>query len=493
MRRAKIVVTLGPACSSPGTLEKLFEHGLDVARLNFSHGRQEDHAQVLDRVRAASRHLGRAVAILQDLQGPKIRTGPLKAGRGGVELKPGAELVITTEGEIPGDETLVSTTYPHLAEDVRAGDRLLIDDGLIELRVLSTDGVRARAEVIEGGVLGEHKGINLPGVTLRAEALSEKDRADLAFGLAHGVDYVALSFVRHAEDVLQCRAEMERAGRVVPIVAKIEKPEAIERLDAILDAADGVMVARGDLGVEILPERVPILQKEICRKANAAGKPVIIATQMLNSMIEHPRPTRAEASDVANAIWDGADAVMLSGETASGRYPLAAVQMMDRIVREAEAAVRPHEVRIDAAAGPAGRASTAIGEVACAAACDAAAVSGAVAICCFTLRGDTARQLARYRPAMPIVAFSPDQAIRRRLALLWGVVPKVMEPVKNADLMAELVAERLMQEGVAKPGDRVVLVHGSPLGVPGHTNSIRLHEVAAPGEKGPGQRYRVPI
>ncbi len=493
MRRAKIVATLGPATAGAGSLEKLFEQGLDVARLNFSHGRQEEHAQVLDRVRAASRHLGRAVAVLQDLQGPKIRTGPLKAGKAGVTLRPGAELVITTEGEVVGDEKLVSTTYPHLAEDVRPGDRLLIDDGLIELRVLSTDGVRTRAEVVEGGVLGEHKGINLPGVTLRAEALSEKDRADLAFGLAHGVDYVALSFVRHAEDVALCRAEMERAGRVVPIVAKIEKPEALDRIDAIIAAADGVMVARGDLGVEILPERVPTLQKEICRKANAAGKPVIIATQMLNSMIEHPRPTRAEASDVANAIWDGADAVMLSGETASGRFPLPALQMMDRIVREAEAAVRPQAIRIDAAAGTSVRPAAEIGEVVPAAACDAAAVSGAVAICCFTLRGETARQLARYRPTMPIVAFSPDQAIRRRLALLWGVVPKVMEPVKNADLMAELVSERLVEEGVAKPGDRVVLVHGSPLGVPGHTNSIRLHEIGTPGDRGPGQRYRVPI
>ena len=493
MRRAKIVATLGPATAAAGMLERLFEQGLDVARLNFSHGRQEEHAQVLDRVRAASRHLGRAVAILQDLQGPKIRTGPLRAGKAGCVLRPGAELVITTEGDIAGDEQLVSTTYPHLAEDVRPGDRLLIDDGLIELRVLSTDGVRARAEVIEGGVLGESKGINLPGVALRAEALSEKDRADLAFGLAHGVDYVALSFVRTPEDVALCRAEMERTGRVVPIVAKIEKPEALDRIDAIIAAADGVMVARGDLGVEILPERVPTLQKEICRKANAAGKPVIIATQMLNSMIEHSRPTRAEASDVANAIWDGADAVMLSGETASGRFPLAAVQMMDRIVREAEAAVRPHDVRIDAAAGTAARATVALTEVVSAAACDAAAVSGAVAICCFTLRGETARQLAHYRPTVPIVAFSPDQSIRRRLALLWGVVAKVMEPVKNADLMAELVAERLVEDELGKAGDRVVLVHGSPLGVPGQTNSIRLHEIGPQGERGPGQRYRVPI
>jgi len=491
MRRAKIVATIGPACSDPDLLEKLLAHGVDVARLNFSHGRHEDHAQVLDRLRAASRHLGKAVAVLQDLQGPKIRTGPLQAGREGVRLEPGAEIVITTEGEIRGDARRVSTTYPHLAEDVRPGDRLLIDDGLIELRVLATDGVRARAEVVEGGLLGEHKGINLPGVALRAEALSAKDRVDLAFGISHGVDYVALSFVRSPDDIAACRTEMERAGRVVPVIAKIEKPEALERIDAILAAADGLMVARGDLGVEILPERVPLLQKEMCRKANAAGKPVIIATQMLESMIEHPRPTRAEASDVANAVWDGADAVMLSGETASGSHPLAAVQMMDRIVREAEAGLAPREVRIGASAPQAPVAPTS--EVIAAAACDAAAVSGAVAISCFTIRGETARQLALFRPAMPIVAFSPDQSIRRRLALYWGVLPKVMEPVKNADLMAELVAERLIEDGVARVGDRVVLVHGSPLGIPGQTNSIRLHEIAPPAERGPGLRYRVPI
>jgi len=491
MRRAKIVATIGPASSDPDTLEKLLAHGVDVARLNFSHGLHEEHAQVLDRLRAASRHLGKAVAVLQDLQGPKIRTGPLEAGRAGVQLEPGSELVISTDGEIAGNAQRLSTTYPHLAEDVRPGDRLLIDDGLIELRVLSTDGVRARAEVVEGGLLGEHKGINLPGVPLRAEALSEKDRLDLAFGISHGVDYVALSFVRSAEDIAACRAEMERAGRVVPVIAKIEKPEAIERLDAILAAADGIMVARGDLGVEILPERVPVLQKEMCRKANAAGKPVIIATQMLNSMIDHPRPTRAEASDVANGIWDGADAVMLSGETASGKYPLAAVQMMDRIVREAESGVAPREVRIATMTVAARALST--GEVVAAAACDAAAASGAVAICCFTLRGETARQLARYRPAMPIVAFSPDQAIRRRLALYWGVLPKVMEPVKNAELMTELVSAALAEDGIGALGDRVVLVHGSPLGVPGQTNSIRLHEIAHAHERAPGQRYRVPI
>jgi pyruvate kinase len=487
MRRAKIIATLGPACADPEVLEKLLGLGVDVARLNFSHGSHEEHAVVLDRIRAASRHLGRAVAVLQDLQGPKIRTGPLRAGREGVRLETGEEIVITTEGEVVGDASLVSTTYPHLAADVRAGDRLLLDDGLLELRVLSTDGVRVRTEVVEGGVLGEHKGINLPGVALRTEALSEKDRADIAFGIAHGVDAIALSFVRSDEDVRLCRQEMERAGRLVPVIAKIEKPEAIENLDAILEAADGLMVARGDLGVEILPERVPVVQKEICRKGNAAGKPVIIATQMLNSMIERPRPTRAEASDVANAIWDGADAVMLSGETAAGRYPLLSVQMLDRIVRDAEAAGE----RARPAAGPEAK-PAAVNDVIASAACRAAESAGAVAICCFTLSGTTARLLAHFRPPVPIVAFSPDQSIRRRLAFYWGVEPRVMEPVKNADLMAELVSERLLDERWVQPGDRVVLVHGSPLGLPGQTNSIRLHQIPHPSERGP-TRYRVPI
>ena len=488
MRRAKIVCTLGPASESPEVVLKLLELGMDVARLNFSHGSHADHAAAIERIRAASRQLVRPVAILQDLQGPKIRTGPLKAGREGVPLATGATIVITTEHEVLGDEHLVSTTYPFLAQDVKKGDRLLIDDGLIELRALACDGVRVRAEVIEGGTLGENKGINLPGVALRTEAMSEKDKADLAFGLAHGVDVVALSFVRTPEDVVLCRKLMERAGRIVPIVAKIEKPEAIDRIDDILAAADGLMVARGDLGVEIQPERVPALQKMLCRKGNQAGKPVIIATQMLNSMIEHPRPTRAEASDVANGIWDGADAVMLSGETASGRHPLLAVQMMDRIVREAESdAVNRAAPRLD------GFGSGAFNEVTAAAACRAAEASGAVAIVCFTLSGTTARLLSHFRPTVPIVAFSPDQATRRRCALYWGVEPKIMEPVKNADLMAEAVAERLVEDGAARPGDRIVLVYGSPMGVPGQTNSIRFHQIPRPGELSPGRRYSVPI
>jgi pyruvate kinase len=472
MRRAKIVATLGPASSDQDTIRKMLEMGMDVARLNFSHGRHEDHADALDRIRAVSQGV-RPVAVMQDLQGPKIRTGPLKVGKAGVLLEAGKELVITTEGDAPGDEALVSTTYRHLAEDVRAGDRLLVDDGLIELRVLATDGVRARCEVVEGGVLKEHKGINLPGVALRAEALGEKDKRDLAFGLAHGVDYVALSFVRSPEDVQRCRAVMERAGRVVPIIAKLEKPEVLNSLDAVIAAADGVMVARGDLGVEIEPERVPSIQKQILRKANAAGKPVIVATQMLESMIEHPRPTRAEASDVANAIWDGADAVMLSAETASGRYPLLALQMMDRIVREAEAhlalgAPPPVDLWTDLGAFNAVTAGAAV---------RAALAARATAIACFTISGTTARLLSQQRPHVPIIAFSPDQAIRRRIAFYWGVETRIMEPVRNSDIMCEMVSNQLLADGLAKAGDRIVLVFGSPLGVPGQTNSIRLHQI----------------
>ncbi|HSM91408.1 MAG TPA: pyruvate kinase [Anaeromyxobacteraceae bacterium] len=488
MRRAKIVATIGPACQDADTLEKFLTVGMDVARLNFSHGTHADHADVIARIRNASRHQRRAVAILQDLQGPKIRTGKLKAGREGVRLVPGAALTITVKEDVLGDSSLVSTTYPHLAEDVRPGDRILMDDGLLELRVVETDGVQVQTEVVEGGLLGESKGINLPGVKIRAEAMSEKDRDDMAFGLANGVDYVALSFVRSAQDVVGCREEMQRRGRVVPIIAKIEKPEALDALDAIIAAADGLMVARGDLGVEIQPERVPGIQKDMCRRASAAGKPIIIATQMLNSMIEHPRPTRAEASDVANGIWDGADAVMLSGETASGRFPIASLQMMDRIVREAEAtagATRPPAVdrREFHADFP---------EVTASIACRAAEYAGASLICCFTLSGSTARLLARFRPAVPIVGFSSDQEIRRRLALYWGVVPRVMEPVKNADMVADLVSERLLEERLCQPGDRVVLVHGSPIGVAGQTNSIRLHEIPHPSDLA-ARRYRVPV
>jgi pyruvate kinase len=487
VRRAKIVCTLGPASESPEIVLKLLELGMDVARLNFSHGTHEDHAGAIARIRAASRQLVRPVAILQDLQGPKIRTGPLQAGRAGVPLAAGDRIVITTEREVLGDERLISTTYAFLAQDVRKGDRLLVDDGLLEFKVLDTDGVRVTAEVVEGGRLKEHKGINLPGVALRVSALSEKDRADLAFGARHGVDFVALSFVRTAGDVEEARAELRALGREVPLIAKIEKPEALENIDEIAVAADGLMVARGDLGVEVPAERVPILQKSIVDRGNQLGKPVIIATQMLDSMMQHPRPTRAEASDVANAVWDGADAVMLSGESASGRFPLLAVQTMDRIVREAERNLSLSRTRAVEPAPP----PVPFNDVVASAAVRAALDAGARCIACFTVGGTTARLLSRYRPHVPIVAYSPEQPIRRRMALYWGVTPRIMEPVRDPDSMARLVSDRLVADGLAGPGDRVIIVYGSPLGEPGATNSIRLHQI--PLEPPPGKRYRVPI
>jgi pyruvate kinase len=347
--------------------------------------------------------------------------------------------------------------------------------------------VRVTAQVVEGGRLKEHKGINLPGVALRVSALSEKDRADLAFGARHGVDYVALSFVRTAGDVEEARAELRALGRVVPLIAKIEKPEALENIDEIAEAADGLMVARGDLGVEVPAERVPILQKSIVDRGNQLGKPVIIATQMLDSMMQHPRPTRAEASDVANAVWDGADAVMLSGETASGRFPLLAVQTMDRIVREAERNYFLSRLRPVEPPPP----PVPFNDVVASAAVRAALESSARLIACFTVGGTTARLLSRYRPHVPVVAFSPEQPIRRRMALYWGVLPRILEPVRDPDSMARLVSERLLADGLAGPGDRVIIVYGSPLGEPGNTNSIRLHQI--PLEPPPGKRYRVPI
>jgi pyruvate kinase len=466
-RRARIVATVGPATETPEAVAALVTAGADVARLNFSHGGREDHAAALARLRAAAAHAGRPLAVLQDLQGPKIRTGPLRAGRAGVVLAAGAELAVVGGRELAGDAQRVSTTYPHLAEDVRPGDRILLDDGRIALRVVATDGAEARCEVVHGGVLHERKGVNLPGVPIRQGALTEKDRADLAFGLGLGVDAVALSFVRAAEDVLRCRAEMERAGRVVPIVAKIEKPEAIAALEEILGASDGVLVARGDLGVEVEPWRVPGLQKEIVRAARRLGKPAIVATQMLESMIEHPRPTRAEASDVANAVWDGADALMLSGETAVGKHAIAAVEAMDRVIREAEAEPRfalPVE-RADGGSVP---------RVVAAAARRAAEDAGAAAICCFTQSGETARLLAAERPRIPIVAYAEDDAVRRRLALYWGIVPRPMPAGHDADAACDAALAGLEGAGIARAGERVVLVFGTRLGIAGMTNSIRI-------------------
>ncbi|MBE2250824.1 MAG: pyruvate kinase [Myxococcus sp.] len=475
MRRAKIVCTLGPASTSQEMLEKLLDAGMDVARLNFSHGTHADHQAVLDRLRAASLKVRKAVGVLGDLQGPKIRTGKLE--KGAVELIEGKEISITTDESVLGTQELVSTTYPHLASDVNVGDRILLDDGLLELKVLATDKKSLiRTEVIHGGTLKNNKGINLPGVALKADALTAKDREDLIFGLKAGVDMVALSFVRTPEDIDMCRQAMQEAGRVVPIIAKLEKPEAIARLDSILDKTDGVMVARGDLGVEIPPEEVPAIQKDIIRRANQRGLPVIVATQMLNSMIEHPRPTRAEASDVANAVMDNTDAVMLSGETASGDYPVESVQMMSRIVEAAESAMRQSFPRIGS--GEPIKIPSDFPDVTCGVACRAAREAGASIIVAFTLTGNTARLVSRYRPSVPIIAFSPNQEVRRRLSLLWGVMPRVLEPVQETEEMVRRVEEELLARGLAKRGERIVIVFGAPVGQAGKINSLRLHTIS---------------
>jgi pyruvate kinase len=475
MRRAKIVCTIGPASTSQEMLERLLSAGMDVARLNFSHGTHEQHRDVIEKLRAASLKVRKAVGILGDLQGPKIRTGKLV--KGSTDLIEGKEFQITTDETVPGTDDIVSTTYPHLAADVNPGDRILLDDGLLELKVISTDKKQLiRTEVIHGGILKNNKGINLPGVAVRADALTPKDREDLLFGIKAGVDFVALSFVRNPADLDVARKAMSDAGRQVPIIAKLEKPEALARLDAILDKTDGVMVARGDLGVEIPPEEVPAIQKDIIRRANLRGLPVIVATQMLNSMIDHPRPTRAEASDVANAIFDNADAVMLSGETASGRYPIESVQMMDRIILAAESSMRSQDAR-SRTTEP--RTPLSFPDVVAGIACRAARESGASLIASFTLTGTTARLLSHYRPQVPIIAFSPNQEVRRKLALLWGVVPRVLEPLQETELMVRRVEEELLSRGLATQGDKIVIVFGAPVGQPGKINSLRLHTINA--------------
>ena len=471
MRRAKIVCTLGPASASQETLEKLIHAGMDVARLNLSHANHDEHQLLIGHLRAAQGKVRKAVGILADLQGPKIRTGKLK--QEAIQLIEGKEIAITTDESVLGTEECISTTYPHLAGDVNVGDRILLDDGFLELRVIATDKKQIfHNKIIHGGTLKHNKGINLPGVALRLEALTAKDKEDLAFVLKAGVDLVAMSFVRSPTDIEMCRRAMHELGYAVPIIAKLEKPEAIARLDAILDQADGVMVARGDLGVEIPPEKVPAIQKDIIRRSNMRGVPAIVATQMLNSMIEHPRPTRAEASDVANAIFDNTDAVMLSGESASGRYPIAAVAMMSRIVEAAESAVHAGDGNLVPL-------SSAYPDVTCMAACSAARKADAALIVAFTLTGTTARLLSRCRPSMPIIAFSPNQKVRRRLSLLWGVTPRVLEPLQETEEMVRRVDEELLELGLAKHGERIVIVFGAPVGQAGKINSMRLHTISA--------------
>ncbi len=470
-RHSKIVCTIGPASRSPRMIDRLLNAGMDVARLNFSHGTHEEHAKSISLLRAAAIQHEKPIAILADLQGPKIRTGPL-AGGGPVLLRTGQHFVITT-ARVLGDSTRVNTTFTPLPREVHRGDRILISDGLIELRVEQVRGAQVHCEVMNGGALGEHKGINLPGVKLRVPAMTPKDRADLAFALKHGADYIAVSFVRRAEDVLLAKQLIRRAGKDVPVIAKLEKPEAIENLDAILRAADGVMVARGDLGVEMNPERVPVVQKTIITRAREFRRPVITATQMLESMTENPRPTRAEASDVANAIFDGSDAVMLSAETASGKYPVEAVGMMARIIEEAEASIREFP-------RPAPQEQLKVAETVAELVCHASRELHLKLIAVFTHSGFTARLISRYRPLVPIVAFSPEAETRRRLALIWGALPRKIQDVKKVDGLAKVAEKRLLEERLARKGDVIGIVAGTPMGIRGTTNFMKFHIIGGP-------------
>jgi pyruvate kinase len=442
--------------------------GMDVARLNFSHGTHADHARSITALRAAAIEHEKPIAIIADLQGPKIRTGPL-AGGAPVTLRAGQRFVITT-ARVPGDSNCVSTTFRPLPREVHRGDRILLSDGLIELRVQQVRGQEVICEVVNGGLLGQHKGINLPGIQLRVPALTPKDREDLVFALKHDANYVAVSFVRHPEDVVLAKNLIRRAGKDTPVIAKLEKPEAIENLDAILRVADGVMVARGDLGVEMNPERVPVVQKMIVARAREARRPVITATQMLESMTENPRPTRAEASDVANAIFDGSDAVMLSAETASGKYPVEAVAMMARIIEEAEASITEFP-------RPGMQEKLKVAETVAELVCHASRELHMKLIAVFTHSGFTARLVSRYRPLVPIVAFSPEAETRRRMALIWGVMARAIVDVHKVDGLAEIAEQRLLEERLVRKGDVIGIVAGTPMGVRGTTNFMKFHVI----------------
>ena len=467
-RHSKIVCTIGPATRSPRMIHKLLLAGMDVARLNFSHGTPAEHAQSFSMLREAAAAFQKPIAILADLQGPKIRTGAL-AGGGSVALRAGQQFVITT-AKILGDSTRVSTTFHHLPREVKAGDRILLSDGLIALRVERIRKQEVICQVVNGGLLGEHQGINLPGVKLRVPALTDKDRKDLRFALAHGADYIAVSFVRRPEDVLLAKSLIRRAKKDTPVIAKLEKPEAIENLEAILRASEGVMVARGDLGVEMSPECVPVVQKNIIAKAREFRRPVITATQMLESMIENPRPTRAEASDVANAIFDGSDAVMLSAETASGKYPVEAVQMMARIIEEAEASIHEYP-------RPVPQERLKVPETVAELVCHASRELHMKLIAVFTHSGFTARLISRYRPLVPIVAFTPEANTRRRMALLWGVTSRQIADIKKIDGLAAIAEKRLLDERFVRQGDVIGIVAGTPMGIRGTTNFMKFHVI----------------
>jgi pyruvate kinase len=467
-RRAKIVCTLGPATSSQEQITALISAGMDVARLNMSHGHQADHLEVYSRVRAGSDAVGRGVGVLADLQGPKIRLGEFPGGP--VRLAAGDEFVITTD-DIPGDQHEASTTYGGLADDVRAGDRILIDDGNVQLDVTGVSGSRVYLRVVVGGKISDHKGINLPGINVSAPALTDKDEHDLRWALATGADMIAMSFVRSPDDASLARKIMTDMGRPgVPLIAKVEKPEAVRVLPDIVDAFDGIMVARGDLGVELPLEQVPAVQAQAIKLARERARPVIVATQMLESMINSPRPTRAEVSDVAGAVSQGADAVMLSAESSVGAYPVETVATMSRIVAAAEESSLHSEHHLI-------RRPTTTGGAIARAAVEVGAIVEAKALVAFTMTGETARRLARYRSPIPLLAFTTDPKIRSQLALTWGVETFIVPEVRHTDEMVHAVDSALVALSRCAIGDKIVIVAGSPPGSPGKTNALRVHRI----------------
>ena len=465
MRRTRIVATLGPATSTLEMIARLVEAGLDVARLNFSHGDHDSHRRTIGLLRQACKDVGRPVGILQDLAGPKIRLGALATER----VLATDDLVRLVSGE-EADPPLLPVNYPYLTEDVAVGDRLLLADGLVEMEVTEVSGAEVVCRVLVGGTVSSHKGVNLPVSNLRVPAFTDKDRRDLAVGMEQGVDFVALSFVRHERDLEEVRHILNQVDNPPLLIAKIEKPQAVERLPQILAHVDGVMVARGDLGVEMHLEEVPLIQKRIIRMARREGKPVITATQMLRSMMDSPRPTRAEANDVANAVLDGTDAVMLSDETAVGSYPVEAVRILDRIARATEPALVENGFLDDRLSQWVPATQGSISRAVCHLAAD---LQASVIVAC-TTSGSSARMVARFRPPQPVLALTTSQEVQRQLALTWGVVPTLVPHYEDSEQMFQVAQEWVLENKLAKHGQRMVITAGVPMGVPGTTNLIKV-------------------
>ena len=469
INKTKIIATIGPSSNSKSILQKMISSGMNIARLNFSHGSYKEHQKIIDKIRSLSIEMKKPIAIILDLQGPKIRTGILKDGKP-VLLKKNGTIRITSR-DVTGTDQLISSTYKKLSADVKKGDKILIDDGLIELRVLSTGRDTVTCKIINGGNLKEHKGINLPGVKVSVPSLTEKDREDIDFGVKAGVDFFALSFVRSAHDIKHIKTIIKKHGSDIPVIAKIEKPEAVDHIDEILEVADGVMVARGDLGVEIKNEKVPTIQKLIIRKAMQANKSVITATQMLETMIYNPVPTRAETSDVANAIFDGTDAIMLSGETTVGKYPVNAVRMMAKIRAEAESSpFMKYNIQYDMDSEDIVTHAVAQSSV------NIIHEVGAKAIAAFSVSGKTPIRISRRRPSKPIYAFTFTQEIYNRLSLVWGVTPLFIDPIDDAKSLIEAGENVLIDKRLVKKNDIIVIVTGLAL-KSGSTNLIKIHKV----------------